>query len=316
MKQTALFLSLLMIVFSSCKKEDIDGVYDPKKKIDRIYKENLNGEKYLVELWNWDKKQLKSIDQYDSDGKVYNTETYSYNDNGQIESVSGDKHDWTAYYHYKDDVLDYVETYFTDFVIQNEIGDVVDTLKNILAFRVDCFYDGECLSKVEFTEFSLFDNRGIITDASFNPLRFVLPERTLEAVKTVMKKTSERSSSKEDRVTVLEFEWEGENIKTQKSYTKGSETVEYTETYKYDDKINPYYNLYDSWSASIYKKFSNKNNLTYSSYKRENDSSSGETHHQYEYKGDYPIKRTTGGDVHPPIGVEAVFSGTYHYEYK
>ena len=50
MKQTALFLSLLMIVFSSCKKEDIDGVYDPKKKIDRIYKENLNGEKYLVEL--------------------------------------------------------------------------------------------------------------------------------------------------------------------------------------------------------------------------------------------------------------------------
>ena len=113
MKQTALFLSLLMIVFSSCKKEDVDGVYDPKKKIDRIYKENLNGEKYLVELWNWDKKQLKSIDQYDSDGKVYNTETYSYNDNGQIESVSGDKHDWTAYYHYKDDVLDYVETYFT-----------------------------------------------------------------------------------------------------------------------------------------------------------------------------------------------------------
>ena len=38
MKQTALFLSLLMIVFSSCKKEDIDGVYDPKKKIDRGYR--------------------------------------------------------------------------------------------------------------------------------------------------------------------------------------------------------------------------------------------------------------------------------------
>ena len=33
MKQTALFLSLLMIVFSSCKKEDVDGVYDPKKRL-------------------------------------------------------------------------------------------------------------------------------------------------------------------------------------------------------------------------------------------------------------------------------------------
>ena len=91
MKQTALFLSLLMIVFSSCKKEDIDGVYDPKKKIDRIYKENLNGEKYLVELWNWDKKQLKSIDQYDSDGKVYNTETKSEIPNVLIGIINTDR---------------------------------------------------------------------------------------------------------------------------------------------------------------------------------------------------------------------------------
>ena len=318
MKQTVLFLSLLTIVLSisSCKKEDIDGVYNPKKKIDRIYKEKSKGEKYLVEAWNWDKKQLKSIDQYDSDGNIYNTETYSYNENGQIESVSGSRNDWISYYHYKDDALDYVETYFANLNIQNKIGDVIDSLENILAFRVDCFYDEDCLSKIEFTEFALFDNRGKITDVSFNPLRFILSERTFETVKTVMKKTSERSSSKEDKVTVLEFEWEGENIKAQKSYTKGNATIEYTETYKYDDKINPYYNLYDSWAASIYKKFTNKNNLTYSSYKWENDSLSGECHHQYEYKGDYPIKRITDGDDSFSIGVGTLFGGTYYYEYK
>ena len=44
MKKVVLFISFLMIAlsFSSCKKEDVDGVYDPKKKIDRIYKENFN----------------------------------------------------------------------------------------------------------------------------------------------------------------------------------------------------------------------------------------------------------------------------------
>ena len=88
MKKTVLLLASLMFLatFTSCFK-DKDGEYKPKEKISRIFKDyGDGGGKELREVWNWDKKQLKSIDHY-SGGSLNWTEEFTYNKKGQIERV-------------------------------------------------------------------------------------------------------------------------------------------------------------------------------------------------------------------------------------
>lgn len=136
-------------------------------------------------------------------------------------------------------------------------------------------------------------------------------------MKIVMQYNAERSASKNDtlRTTIMNFEWEDDNIS---KCTSTSDIGKYVETYKYDDKTNPYNNLYDGFAASVYKKFSNKNNITYRSYKWNTDElSNGEYNFTYEYQNDLPIKRVTEGfDNGFSIGVEVINTGTYHYEYE
>ena len=143
-------------------------------------------------------------------------------------------------------------------------------------------------------------------------------------MKEVMKYNAKHSSSRNDtlRTTTMTFEWDGDNISRWTSdYYYGSDTdATYIETYQYDDKTNPYSNLYDSFAASVYKKFSNENNVTRCSTKLiegSNELPIGEQTYTYEYEKDLPIKRVSGGTTEGlPIGVGVLTSGTYHYEYK
>ena len=90
MKKIYLFLATLtFIAFTSCDKEEVDGYYNPKDKISKIYREDSAGNKHLFESWNWDKKQLKSIDVYNDEGNISNVETYYYYGDGRISMVYG-----------------------------------------------------------------------------------------------------------------------------------------------------------------------------------------------------------------------------------
>ena len=60
MKKYLFLILALSILFIGCEKE---GVYNPNKKIKRIYEESLSGSspKRLSQEWTWEKKQLKRL---------------------------------------------------------------------------------------------------------------------------------------------------------------------------------------------------------------------------------------------------------------
>ena len=315
MKKVVLFISFLMIAlsFSSCKKEGIDGFYNPKEKIDRIYIENYKGEKYLYEQWNWDNNQLKSIDRHDENGTIVNTETYYYDNDGRITMVHGSEFGGRySKYYYKDGFLDYVESYYDvfEFVNYNNMFDT--TLYDVLSARFDFFYNSDNkLCKVEITDNDFTDYFTCKSANIFNPLRYMLPDNFIEGIERIMKYNAEHHDSRAFKL-VVQIEWDGNNISKIKN---GS----YIETYKYDDKINPYNKLYDHLAAGVYKKFSNENNITYITYCLYNwDYDSAKRTFVYEYKNDLPVKRISEGkpEDYYAIGVNVITSGTYYYEYK
>jgi len=57
MKKYLFLILALSILFIGCEKE---GVYNPNKKIKRIYEESLSGSspKRLSQEWTWEKKQF------------------------------------------------------------------------------------------------------------------------------------------------------------------------------------------------------------------------------------------------------------------
>ncbi len=63
--------------------EDIWGVYNPGKKIKKVYRSSSNQEKYLGEVWNWNGDLLESIDYY-SQGTIWSKEQYYYDENNRI----------------------------------------------------------------------------------------------------------------------------------------------------------------------------------------------------------------------------------------
>ncbi|MBP5728020.1 MAG: hypothetical protein J6Y48_13195, partial [Clostridia bacterium] len=140
MKRTALLLAILLPVaasFTSCKK---DGVYNPKQKISRIYRQGSgqNTEKQLVELWNWDGKKLSSITYYDRSGEMEGTEKFSYDGKrlSRIDYISDFGDGSYLLFTYDGRKLDKVEVY--------ALGNLVGTLKYT--------YDGNKISKMDGTD--------------------------------------------------------------------------------------------------------------------------------------------------------------------
>ena len=86
MKKLSLLLAvaLFAITFTSCQKTE---PYNPKEKISKIYVDYGYG-KSLSEVWNWDGKQLKTIEYYIGMSNFY-TEEFTYNKNDQLQKVEG-----------------------------------------------------------------------------------------------------------------------------------------------------------------------------------------------------------------------------------
>ena len=85
-----LILSLCAVLCAaliSCEKEK-PGVYNPKKKIQKIYCEN-DGEKVLDQVWNWSGKLLNRIDYY-YHGNVAGSDVYSYDSKNRIVRITNE----------------------------------------------------------------------------------------------------------------------------------------------------------------------------------------------------------------------------------
>ena len=105
MKKISLFLTLMALItlISSCDRIE-DGAYSPKEKISKIYSDDMDGGKELEAVWNWNKKQLQSIDYYWNDIINY-SEYYTYNNDGRIESIIDTDNEEKIKYEYDDKKL-------------------------------------------------------------------------------------------------------------------------------------------------------------------------------------------------------------------
>lgn len=275
MKKSIIFCLCIAVValFAACK--DPDGVYNPSKKIQKVFTVNDNGEKVLAEAWQWDGDVLTSISYYDYDGTLASTNHFSYDSQNRL--IAMDQNGAHGEYIYDG----------------KKIDKIVMTADGVEVATYEFEHKGNKISEIDI-DIDLFDDWG---DDDFGwdkkdivfPLRLMMPE-ICPAVETAVKKCSK--DSKGDQVKIM-LKWNGDNVKSMDVIfnmlgANLTETAEFT----YDNKNNPMYGSLATMSSSAAENlFLNKNNpqTVKISYLGQILGTSDFT---YEYDGNYPVKVT------------------------
>ena len=279
MKKLSLLLTFaLAILFTSCQKTE---PYNPKEKISKIYVDYGYG-KSLSEVWNWDGKQLKTIEYYIGMSNFY-TEEFTYNKNGQLQKVEGAGGDARTEY------------------IYNKFGRLhkikhFDYDENTVTYTFE--YDGNNLS-----EMIIVTSKFIAPDKSIAaPLKYILPELSVVKMdKMLSNAPAERGGIRLE----LDIDWRGNNISEIEV-----ESGEYTEKYyfKYDDKLSPLHNFWGLDFGGVSDNiFVNKNNIVeytvVTSYAGSFCAYTDTKYISYTYDGKYPVSKSDG-------------NSTFYYEYE
>ena len=239
MKKTALLLAIALfaVTFTSCQKTK---PYNPEEKISKIYKDYGIG-KQLAEKWNWDGKQLKTIDHYNVLGGLQYAEIFTYNKKNQVIKVeNSESNEYTEYIYNNHNRL-YQAKYFEDG-------------ENTITYTFE-YDDNELSELVIVTDKS----RSAIAKNIANPLKYVLPELSMVATEKMLNNIpAERAGLRLE----LDIDWIGKNV-SEIEVEFGNYTEKYQ--FKYDDKVNPFQNCFglnleDSYTN--YNVFANKNNVT------------------------------------------------------
>lgn len=283
--------ALLCAALISCEKEK-PGVYNPKKKIQKVYKD-LNGEKVLDQVWSWDGKLLSKIDYY-YEGAVWYTDEYFYDSKNRISRLIEE-----------DDHL--------DFIYEN------DRIKNINYYWIDelmesftMYYDNNKLSKIEWVGIEVQEGDHV---KKLNPLAGLIPQGCEVFEKAVSKMRSQQKWG--DAKLIMELTWEGKNVSHIVAYIEG-DPEDITETsFTYDNKVNPLRGWHTLWMDYVIGVWDDEL-YTYSSYGNVLTADyvckyEGEmydrfvTNYIYEYDEKYPVKVTATNDGEPYF--------TRYYEY-
>ena len=275
MKKSIVFCLCVAVIalFSACK--DPDGVYNPSKKIQKVFTLNDEGEKVLSEVWQWDGDVLTAIDYYDYDGSLALTNRFSYDSkNRLIAADGGGAHSEYIYDGKK-----------IDKIVMTADGSEVATY--------DFEHKGNKISEIDI-DIDLFgdwdgDDFGWDKKAIVFPLRLMMPE-IFQEVEAAVKKCSKDSNG--DQVKV-KLNWAGDNVKSMEMIFNawGMNMTEMAE-FTYDNKNNPMYGSLASMSSNAAENlFLNKNNpLTVKmSYLGQ---ILGTSEYTYEYEDNYPVKVT------------------------
>ena len=278
MKKLSLLLAvaLFAITFTSCQKTE---PYNPKEKISKIYVDYGYG-KSLSEVWNWDGKQLKTIEYYIGMSNFY-TEEFTYNKNDQLQKVEGAGGDARTEYIYNKFGRLYQIKHF-------------DYDKNTATYTFE--YDDNKLSEI-----IIVSTKFIEPDKSIAaPLKYVFPELAfVETSEMLSNVPAERGGIRLE----LDIDWRGNNISEIEV-----ESGEYKEKYyfKYDDKLSPLRNFWGLDFGGINDNiFVNKNNIVeYTVVTSYAGFSYTDTKYiSYTYDGKYPVSKSDG-------------NSTFYYEYE
>ena len=271
MRKSIVFCICFAVVasFTACNKNK-EGVFNPSKKIQKIYSVSDDGEKELKEVWNWDGKLLSSIVDVDDDY----TSSFSYDKKKRLVAINT-----------KDSHSEF--TYDGDYllrVVTTASGEVSGT------GTIDFVHENGKISemKLDIAGFDL----DLFKKSIANPMRFVFPE-AIPAVESAMKECSK--GAKNTQLTV-KLNWTGDNVSTMQivSNVPVLGTITLTTDLTYDTKNNPTYGSFASiTSAASEIFFLNKNNpvtkkTTVQSSTMNLTLESAE--YSYEYESNYPTK--------------------------
>ena len=277
MKKIALLLAvaLFAVTFTSCQQTE---PYNPKEKISKIYVDHGLG-KSLSEVWNWDGKQLKTIEHYMLGGLIY-SEVFDYNKKGQVIKVKSDEYDgYTDYIYNKHDRLYQAKTF--------ENGVMIATY----TFE----YDDNELSEIVLV---INDSKSVAAKSIANPLKYILPELSVVKMdKMLSNAPAERGGMRFE----IDLDWKGGNISELEM-----EYGNYSEKYyfKYDDKSNPFRNLLGLEildGLDDMKIFTNKNNVVEVTYLESYAGSfcayADTEFISYTYDGKFPVTKSHGDTI-------------------
>ena len=266
----------VIALFTACNKNQ-EGVYNPSKKIQKIYSVDNSGAKELAEVWNWDGKILSSIVNVDNDY----TSSFSYDKKKRLMAIDT-----------KDSHSEF--TYDGNYLLR-----VVTTSNGDLAGTIDFVHENGKISEMKMDVSGL--DLDLFKKSIANPMRFVLPE-AIPAVESMVKECPKSAKNMQINAKLT---WNGDNVSTMQitANVPVLGTVTLTTDLTYDSKNNPIYGSFASiTSAASEIFFLNKNNpmtkkstLQSTLINRMLDSSE----YSYEYEGNYPTKvvcKTTDGD--------------------
>jgi len=259
-------------------------MYNPSKKIQKIFYVNDEGVNELTEVWNWDGKLLTSIDNVDG-SDTYKT-VFTYDSKNRLATMDA-------------------EDGHGEFVYNGKYLEKIVLTSEGVSYAMEIKHEKGKISEITMDNFmELLDWK---TMKMVNPLRFMIPE-AFPAVEKAMKKCP--ADAKGEQI-VVKLIWKGDNVSSLVMDVPVygmmfTETIDFT----FDNYNNPMYGSFASMvsDAGTFT-FLNKNNpLTMkTSYLGQVLDSSEFT---YEYEGKYPIKVTSKS-----VEEDEVYTETYVYEY-
>lgn len=267
-------LALAMVtMFAACTK---DGVFNPSKKISRVYESSGSSARHLTELWHWDGKKLSSIDYYTSSGALSYIYNFSY-DGNQLTRVDC-----------------YAANYYIEFSYDAGRIKKFSTYSNgSLYLTGEAGYSNKKLSKMVLTYYSkkgTAEETPELAQVNANMLDLIIPCFDKEEyIKNV--------ATKAVGSAVYNFTWNGSNISEQ-VFTSGSSRT--TRKYTYDKKNNPYYGSLMAFYDEGPSVWGSKNNIVSQIVTVQDNTGMDNTdfHYSYTYDGNWPTIQNityTGG---------------------
>ena len=330
----------LLFCFASCSEKE--GVYTPKKKIDKISESATNTTEYydsdshswgnsytettskhLAQRWTWDGKTVTMIEYLNLDGTVYSTSTFKYDDNRLVRIENGNEY---AVITYNGKKLNTIEIH------SPAKNDGVE--EDITIFTM--YYDGDKLTKINVTgSGAMVMKKSQLKSTLYSTL---LPKQicnVFEKASSIIDRKAGKGAKDDSQMsTDFILVWTGDNVTQLSSQLDlGLLKMDVTETNTFDKKNNPFKHFVNTNLDGMV--FLNDNNVltttinTKYSYSLQGESGE-ETEtdyytYTYEYDGKWPTSVTCNfeytyfeedddGNQTPQEHVNNISS--VYYEYK
>ena len=261
-------IALGTMLFTSCKKEKLEGQFMPDKKLSVIRTANIDlsddSESFVsINTFHWNGKLLSDIETTSgATGDGLSKNTFAYDSKNRVEKVTVETDVISIYkFIYTDKELTKVEGYFDSDEITDEY----------LFTRTD--------GKV--TKITHHNYDGSLKKDDFKSLSFFFPEQIVTAMETASR-VANKDGEDEDVTTLI---WEGDNIIKIELVSSATLTTDYT----YDNKVNPLKDLYKGNFESSPETLYSANNILTTTTEMPFLGTITNTH-TYEYDGDYPVK--------------------------